>query len=859
MALETYRKKRNFAATAEPKGAAPVAGGSDLFVVQKHDATRLHYDFRLALDGVLKSWAVTLGPSLNPGEKRLAVAVEDHPLEYADFEGTIAKGEYGGGAVIAWDNGTWSPLGDAHKGLKKGHLEFELHGQKLNGRWHLVRMHGKPGEKRENWLLIKGDDEFARPVGAADILEERPESINTGRTIDELEGEPPGWSSKTGKIEKPNGAGAAAKPRARVSARKSGTAPARKSASKAAIEGGSKVPLPGFVEPMLATLSKAPPTGDRWLHEIKFDGYRLQAHIEDGRVTLWTRRGLDWTKKFGDAVAKALRKLPVRSALIDGEMVVANESGVAEFSLLQADLSDGRVDRFVYYAFDCLYLDGRDLREEPLVRRKELLSKLLGTEGGAIRYSSHFEEDGKLVLQRACALGLEGIISKASQSVYVSGRGKSWVKAKCSAQQEFVIAGYVPSSTGRKAIGSLSLGVYDGKDLRYVGRVGTGFSSGVAEALFTRLDAMRLRSSPFAKPLSTAEARQVRYVKPEFIAQIDFRGWTGDGLLRQASFQGLRDDKPAREVVSETTMATNAAPERPKTSVTLSHPDRVYWPDVGVTKEGLADYYAEAWPFMKPLIVGRALALVRCPDGIGGQTFFQKHAWKGLNRNIVLVKDPTEPDELISIRDFDGLMALVQSAALEIHPWGSTVTDWERPDMTVMDLDPGDDVTWTSVIAAAEEVRTRLKNAGLASFVKTSGGKGLHVVSPVKPKAEWPAVKAFTKAIADSMAADSPDRFVSTIPKARRHGKILIDYLRNQRGMTAVAAYSTRARPGASVSMPLAWEELTSEIGAAYFTTRNAPARLSSSADPWADFRAAAAPIEEGRKKAKQTRKRARS
>lgn len=847
MALETYRKKRNFAATAEPKGGSPGAD-SDIFVVQKHDATRLHYDFRLALDGVLKSWAVTRGPSLNPGEKRLAVAVEDHPLEYADFEGTIAKGEYGGGAVIVWDNGTWSPIGDAHRGLKKGHLEFELHGQKLNGRWHLVRMHGKPGEKRENWLLIKGDDEFARSADEADILEERPESINTGRTIDELEGEAPGWSSKTGKIEKPDGAGAAAKPSAR--------APARQSPNESAIVDGTKAPLPGFIEPMLATLTKSPPTGDRWLHEIKFDGYRLQAHIEDGKVTLWTRGGLDWTHKFGDAVPAALRDLPVRTALIDGELVVENESGVAEFSLLQADLSDGRLDRFAYYAFDCLYLDGRDLREEALIRRKELLSRLIGTDRGAVRYSSHFVEDGKLVLQRACALGLEGIISKISQSVYVSGRGKSWMKAKCSAQQEFVIAGYVPSSTGRKAIGSLVLGVYDGAELRYVGRVGTGFSSGVAEALFAELDTMRIRSSPFARRLTTAEARQVRFVRPELIAEVDFRGWTGDGLLRQASFQGLRDDKPAHEIVRETTMATNAAPERPKSSVTLTHPDRIYWPDVGVTKEGLADYYAEAWPIMKPLIIGRALALVRCPDGIGGQTFFQKHAWKGLNRNIVLVKDPEEPEPLISIRDFDGLMALVQSASLEIHPWGSTVTDWERPDMIVMDLDPGDDVDWTAVIAAAEEVRERLKNLGLASFVKTSGGKGLHVVSPVKPKAEWPAVKAFTKAIADSMAADSPERFVSTIPKARRHGKILIDYLRNQRGMTAVAAYSTRARPRATVSMPLAWEELTPEIGPAYFSTRNAPARLASVADPWADFRAAAAPIEEERKKAKPTRKR---
>jgi bifunctional non-homologous end joining protein LigD len=846
MALETYRRKRNFAATAEPKGAAPIAH-SNIFVVQKHDATRLHYDFRLALDGVLKSWAVTRGPSLNPGEKRLAVAVEDHPLEYADFEGTIAKGEYGGGSVIVWDNGTWAPIGDPYKGLKKGHLEFELHGQKLNGRWHLVRMHGKPGEKRENWLLIKGDDEFARSVDEADILEERPESINTGRTIDQLEGEAPGWSSKTGKIETGGGA-AAAKPKSR--------APASEAPDPSAIDGVVKGPLPGFVEPMLATLSKLPPTGGRWLHEIKFDGYRLQARIEKGKVTLSTRRGLDWTKKFGGAVQEALRHLPVRAALIDGELVVENESGVAQFSLLQADLSDGRFDRFVYYAFDCLYLDGYDLRRAPLIRRKELLSHLIGTGGGAIRYSAHFEEDGKLVLQRACALGLEGIVSKASQSVYVSGRGKSWVKAKCSDRQECVIAGYVPSSTGRKAIGSLALGVYEGADLRYVGRVGTGFSSGVAEALFARLDAMRIRSSPFAKRLTTAEARELRFVRPELIAEIDFRGWTGDGLLRQASFQGLREDKPPHEVVRETTMATNAAPERPKSSVTLTHPDRIYWPDVGVTKEGLADYYAPAWPFMKPLIVGRALALLRCPDGISGQAFFQKHAWKGLNRNIVLVKDPAEPEPLISIRDFDGLMALVQSAALEIHPWGSTIADWERPDMIVMDLDPGEDVDWTAVIAAAGEVRDRLKSVGLAAFVKTSGGKGLHVVSPIKPKAEWPAVKAFTKAIADAMAADSPDRFVSTIPKAKRHGKILIDYLRNQRGMTAVAAYSTRARPGAAVSMPLAWEELSPEIGPAYFTIRNAPARLSSVADPWADFRAAAAPIEEERKRSKPPRKR---
>ncbi len=846
MALEAYRRKRNFKATAEPKGREPLEN-SDLFVVQKHDATRLHYDFRLALDGVLKSWAVTRGPSLAPGEKRLAVAVEDHPLEYSDFEGTIAEGEYGGGSVIVWDRGAWTPIGDPHRGLKKGHLEFELHGMKLKGRWHLVRMRAKPREKRENWLLIKGEDEYARAAEDPDILEERPELVKTGRLIDDVAGEPPGWSSKTGKIERADHRDGAGEPNA--------GAPRRTAADPAAVEGATRAAMPGFVEPMLATLAKSPPGGDRWLHEIKFDGYRLQARIKDGRVTLWTRGGLDWTEKFAGAVPEALRDLPVRNALLDGELVVENTSGVSEFSLLQADLSEGRRDRFVYYAFDCLYLDGYDLCEAALVRRKELLSRLVGPRGGAVRFSTHFEEDGRLVLQRACALALEGIVSKLTQSAYASGRGKSWVKCKCSSRQEFVIAGYVPSTTGRKAIGSLVLGVYDGEALRYVGRVGTGFSSDVAEALYARLEAMRTPSSPFAARLSANEARGVRFVRPELAAEVDFRGWTADGLLRQASFQGLRDDKPAREIIRESPMATHAAPERPTSNVTLTHPDRVYWPDVGVTKEGLADYYAEAWPLMKPFIVGRALALVRCPDGIGGQSFFQKHAWKGLNRNIALVKDPAEPEALISIRDFDGLMALVQSAALEIHPWGSTAVDWERPDMIVMDLDPGEDVDWTSVIAAAEEVRARLKDAGLAAFVKTSGGKGLHVVSPVKPKAEWPAVKAFTKSIADAMAADSPDRFVSTIPKARRHGKILIDYLRNQRGMTAVAAYSTRARPGAPVSMPLGWDELAPEIGSAYFTVRNTPTRLASlAADPWADFRAAAAPIEA--RKGKTARKR---
>lgn len=842
MALETYRKKRNFSSTPEPKGGRARKTGNS-FVVQKHDATRLHYDFRLEMDGVLKSWAVTKGPSLIPGEKRLAVHVEDHPLEYGDFEGTIPKGEYGGGTVIVWDKGTWEPIGDAHKGYAKGHFDFELHGQKLGGRWHLVRMHGKPREKRENWLLIKGDDDSARADGEPDILDEQPASAKTGRVIAEVAGEAPGWSSKTGRIKRKPAKGASQSPPApSLNDTPSGTDPAK-------VKGAKKAPLPTFAEPMLATLVPSPPPGARWIHEIKFDGYRLQARIEAGRVKLLTRSGLDWTKKFGKEVVGALQELAVGTALIDGELVVETSAGASDFSALQADLSAGRSDRFVFYVFDLLYLDGYDLRAAPLIERKRLLNYLIPDANGLIRYSSHFDENGDLVLRHACRLSLEGVVSKLRDASYQPGRGRSWVKSKCSARQEFVVAGYVPSTTSRKAIGSLVLGVYDKDVLHPVGRVGTGFTGAVAGSLFKRLDRMRVPSSPFGVKLSAVDARDVRFVRPELVAEVEFRAWTADGRLRHASFRGLREDKPASEIVREVPKASqaskSAAPQR--RTVKLTHPDRLYWPDQGVTKEGLANYYTEVWRSIAPYVVGRPLALVRCPNGIAGQKFFQKHAWKGLNPKIARVKDPKEPSEepLISISDLDGLLGLVQSAVLEIHPWGSTVADWERPDTIIMDLDPGDDVPWTDVVAAAGEVRQRLEDAGLAAFVKTSGGKGLHVVSPVRPKADWPAVKAFTKAMADAMAADSPDRFVATITKSKRRGKILVDYLRNQRGATAVAAFSTRTRPGAAVSMPLAWDELSPSIGPAYFTVENAPTRLASlTADPWADFRAAAAPIE---------------
>ena len=858
--LEAYRSKRDFKVTSEPTGrkpprAAKKAAPALSFVIQKHDATRLHYDFRLEMDGVLKSWAVTRGPSLDPSEKRLAVHVEDHPLEYGGFEGTIPKGEYGGGTVIVWDRGSWEPVGDAHKGYAKGHLEFELKGEKLHGRWHLVKMQGRPREKRENWLLIKAEDEAARPPGAPDILDEMPDSVKTGRAIAEVEGEAPGWSSRTGKIEKK-------KATARAKAKPPEPQPeAPPLPDPAKLKGAKKTALPGFIEPALATLTTSAPEGRRWIHEIKFDGYRLQAHVSAGRVKLLTRSGLDWTKKFGKEIVGALQALPVGTALIDGELVVETATGASDFSALQADLSEGRSDRFVFYVFDLLYLDGYDLRELPLSERKRVLEPVVAGGPPLIRFSQHFIEDGGVVFRHACQLGLEGIVSKVVDAPYRSGRIKSWLKMKGSKRQEFVIGGYVPSQTVRRAIGSLVLGVYEGDALQHVGRVGTGFSARVAEDLFQTLERMRISESPFGGPLTAEEARQVRYVRPELVAEVEFRAWTADGHLRHASFRGLREDKPAREITRETpTMEAEPAKKKPakhlkpakpleeaRSNVKLTHPDRVYWPDVGITKQGLADYYTEIWPHIAPFITHRPLSLLRCPSGITGEKFFQKNAWKGLNEAIKLVDDPTtsEVEQLISIEDLDGLIALAQSAVLEIHPWGSTLAAWEKPDMIILDLDPGDGVPCETVIEAAGEVRQRLEDAGLATFVKTSGGKGLHVVAPLEPRAEWPAAKAFTKALADAMASDSPDHYVATIAKAKRPGKILIDYLRNQRGQTAVAPYSTRARPGAPVSAPLTWEELSTAIGPAYFSVLNMPTRLAAlGTDPWADFRKAAVPLE---------------
>ncbi|MBW9051795.1 DNA ligase D [Rhizobium mesosinicum] len=835
MALETYQAKRDFKITPEPRGKpARVKGNS--FVIQKHNATRLHYDFRLEMDGVLKSWAVTKGPSLNPEDKRLAVHVEDHPLSYGDFEGIIPKGQYGGGTVIVWDRGTWMPLGDPHKAYRKGHMEFELDGEKLKGRWHLVRMHGKPGEKRENWLLIKGDDEEARHEGSPDILKERPESAKTGRELEEVAENPDAtWQSKP-----QGGKAVAAKTKA----------PARKAKAPALQrnwpKGAKKAAMPEFIDPELAKLKPKPPAGERWIHEIKFDGYRLQVKIEDGRVTMLTRGGLDWTEKFGRDVVDAFASLPIETAVIDGELVVERDTGASDFSALQHDLSEGRYDRFVFYAFDLIHLDGYSLLNVSLLERKHLLEKLIPGNSEKLRYSTHFNENGGLVLNHACRLSLEGVVSKLSDSKYVSGRNGEWIKSKCSQRQEFVIGGYVPSTATKNAIGSLAMGYYEDGALKHVGRVGTGYTVATAQMLYERLSAMEMKQSSFDDKLTAEERRGLHYVKPQLVAEVEFRAWSADGNLRHAAFRGLREDKPAKDVVRE--MEKTTAKNLPKSAVTLTHPDRIYWPDEGVTKEGLANYYAQVWRFMAPYVVNRPLALLRLPDGVSGhQRFFQKHAWKGMNEHIEQITDPKDKggEKLLRVTDFDGVVALVQSAVLEIHPWGTTTDNWEKPDMITMDLDPGEDVPWENVIAAAYELKERIESEGLAAFVKTSGGKGLHVVTPLEPKAGWADVKGFAKWLADSMSKDEPDRYLATATKAKRSGKIFIDYLRNGRGNTAVAAYSTRARPGAAVSMPLEWSELTTEIGPAYFTVDNTPARLDAlSRDPWDGFFAAAKPLQ---------------
>jgi bifunctional non-homologous end joining protein LigD len=858
VALEKYRAKRSFDVTAEPRGGTIKRGG-DAFVIQKHAASRLHYDLRLELDGVMKSWAVTRGPSLVPGEKRLAVHVEDHPVEYNSFEGTIPKDQYGGGTVMIWDRGRWIADGDPHRGYAKGKLDFALDGHKLQGRWHLVRMRKRPGEKQEPWLLIKANDEAARSPNDPDILEEKDRSVVSKRTIEGIEKAGGAvWESKKSiaenvkQIKKARTAPVTkTAPKKKAKKNKAKKAKPKKAEKRKAREGSAS--LPAFVQPQLAELHDTAPDNPAYVHEAKFDGYRLQARVDHGEVQLLTRKALNWADKF-KPVADALAALPVDTALIDGEVVV-EKNGVSDFSALQ-DALKTKKDSFVYYVFDLLHLDGADLRGQPLTERKAALKRLVErADDGTIRYSDHFAIPGSEMMQHAEDLKIEGVISKRRDAPYRSGRSDDWIKAKVHANQEFVIVGYKDSTHLKGAIGALVLGYQKDGKLTYAGRSGTGYTTQVARELWKKLQDLRRDTPAFGKLPDEERGRgrdgKAIWVEPKLVAEVEFTGFTAQGHVRHAAFKGLREDKPAKEVVQETPMPTKSKAKKTsakpakrarkeaaanETAVRFTNPDRVYWPDAEVTKQQLADYYTAAWEHIAPHLANRPLALLRCPDGIAGQCFFQKHAGAGLISDRIQRMKDSHGEELLSISDLDGLLTLVQAGVLEIHVWGSTTGDVEHCDRIVFDLDPGDDVPWSAVNAAAREFRQRLADLELESFVKTTGGKGLHVMLPVSG-APWDEAKDFAHAMVLAMEADSPDKYVSKMTKSIRGGKIFLDYLRNGRGATAVAAYSTRARPGAAVSAPVTWEELGPKLTPNKFTVLNIGKRLSAlKRDPWADI-----------------------
>ena len=816
--LGEYAKKRDFARTPEPKPQiASKATGA--FVVQKHAARRLHYDLRLELDGVLKSWAVTRGPSLTVGEKRLAVRTEDHPIEYLNFEGNIPKGEYGGGSMIVWDRGRWVPDGDPHKGLAKGHLAFTLDGARLRGLWHLVRIKPRAGEKTEPWLLMKADDQFARHPGDPEITEEETTSRISGRTNEEL--------AAAGGLREDHKARVSAGKRRKVLLPDIGR-----------ISGARKALLPAFLEPSLAAPCEKPPSGPNWIHEIKHDGYRIQARIDGDKVRLLTRHGLDWTARFR-GIADALAQLGLGSALIDGEIVVEDAAGISNLSHLQADLQAGRRDRFRYFTFDLLYCEGYDLTKAALLDRKDLLAQVIAglPQSSPIRLSEHLETDGPTMLAHTCRFGLEGIISKRKDLPYRPGRGHHWFKAKCMLSQEFVILGYVPSTAAKGAVGSLPLGYYSDGALVYAGRVGTGWSADLAASLRKDLDKIKAGKPALRKPLPAGAEKGVVWAQPSLVCVVDFSGWTRDGMIRHASFRGLRDDKPAQDIALEAPQKrTKTRADAAAAGVKLTHPERILWAEPGITKQGLADFYTDIADWILPHVTGRVLSLLRCPSGTGAKCFFAKHPWAGLIDDVRRIEVGTE-EPMLAIDGLEGLLSLVQAGVVEIHPWGSPADDLERPDRLIFDLDPGEDVPWAAVIAAAREVRSRLEALGLKSFVKTTGGKGLHVMVPLAPGAGWDEAKAFTKSIAEAMAKDAPDRYVATIAKRARHGRILIDYLRNDRGSTAVAAYSTRGSPQATVSTPLTWDELSERLRSDHFTVGNLRHRLEFlERDPWQGF-----------------------
>jgi bifunctional non-homologous end joining protein LigD len=901
--LKLYRSMRDFEVTSEPSGgkAKPPTQTKDLpFVIQKHAATRLHYDFRLGWRGVLKSWAVAKGPSYYTGDKRLAVQVEDHPIEYGGFEGTIPKGQYGGGTVMLWDNGTWTPHGDADEGLRTGRLKFELHGKKLKGNWTLVRMGGKAAnESKPNWLLIKEHDEYERPESKEPITEEAPDSVVTGRSLEQIASdEDHVWNSKDTKqiddetpapVTKP-AKKAVAKPAKEPASKKKVTtavtkaSPAISSQIKAQISKLPREVMPKFILPQLTIQTKEAPHSEGWVHELKLDGYRIQIHINKGRVNLYTRSGLDWTHRM-PAVAEAAAQLPVTSALLDGEVVVLTASGGTSFADLQAAFQDHAPHPMTCFAFDLLHLDGHNLRDLPLLERKALLADVLppGDATGTLRFSEHFDQQGSTVFDHACHLGAEGIISKRADAPYTSGRSPNWIKIKCVRQQEFVVGGFTLPGDNGDGLGSLLLGYYERGKLIYAGRTGTGFTHKSARDLRARLEKIRVKEAAYVSVPPEGRKGAI-WIRPNLVAEVAFATWTADKLVRQASFKGLREDKKPKDVVIElprdtkeveheaeeivprksarqsaptATAARQALKEKPsaksvarpasakpaKTSakptehanIRLTHPDKIIDAATKLTKQQLADYYAAVADHMMPHLASRPISLVRCPEGVGHPCFFQKHTGQGVPEGIasIPIKDRKGVSEdYLTLTAPQGLPGLAQIGVLEIHPWGSRNRALETPDMLIFDLDPDEAISWETLTSAAQQVRRQLKKLGLESFVKTTGGKGLHVVAPIVPKHDWTTIKAFTRAFAELIEKSDPDLYLIKMTKAARKGKIFVDYLRNERGATAVAPFSPRSRPGVNVALPLSWSDLKTRPEFSVASFDHWKSRLSR--DPWA-------------------------
>lgn len=840
--LEEYNRKRDFEATPEPSGGSTagrrrVSDAHALqFCIQKHDATRLHYDFRLELEGTLKSWAVPKGPSLDPKSRRLAVHVEDHPLDYASFEGHIPEGHYGAGDVIVWDRGVWIPSGDPAEGYRKGKLKFELEGEKLSGFWNLVRTHMEG--KQEQWFLIKSNDGSARPATDYDITKTMPDSVLSDRTI---------------VPKKRGGKAAEPKPAKSISAK-----PVAKGKG-VSLAGARKSPLPEALKPQLATLVETVPDGD-WRYEIKFDGYRIMARIDNGAVKLITRNGHDWTSKM-PRQAEALASLGLESAWLDGEVIVANEEGVPDFQALQNAFDSGRSGNIVFYVFDIPYLNGMDLREVALEDRRFALAEVMKrSEDEILRYSEDFAESAETMLNSACQMRLEGLIGKLAGSTYVSRRSGTWIKLKCKHRQEFVVVGYTEPKGTRSAFGALLLGLHDADsgDLKYAGKVGTGFNEKTLRSIYSQLGPLEVKKPAVMNPPTGFEAKGVHWLKPELLAEIAYAEITKDGSVRHAVFHGLRNDKPAKAIVEErakpaaavektsptrirskksTAEASSTSPEH----IRITHPERVIDATSGSTKMQLAEYYAwvSQWMLTPPHLHGRPVALVRAPEGIAGELFFQKNAERLAIPGIETMGKEYSGQPVMLINRVEALVGAVQMSTVEFHAWNATSADLERPNRFVLDLDPDPALPWKRMVEATQLTLAVLDELGLSSYLKTSGGKGIHIVVPLTPKASWDEVKTFSQAIVKHMAKLLPDRFSAVSGPKNRIGRIFIDYLRNSQGATTIAAYSARTREGLPVSVPVFREEVAELKGANIWNIHNLNERLTElgNDDPWAGYR----------------------